>query len=88
MIDKCRVSIDELRHDEEEMNRAKYHEPVTVERLLDDLADMEPVMEGMAYLTLQQQVSLLEAIHNRNLTELGRIVLMATTHYLNKGLDK
>lgn len=86
MTDPCRVSLDELRHDEDEMNRAKYDQPITVEELIGNLKDMEPVGEGLCYLTKGQEEELLAAIRIRDLAEIGRIVITGTANYLTMGI--
>ncbi len=87
MTDKCRVSIDELRHDEDEMKRAKYATPVTADELIGNLSDMEPILEGLAYLNKPQQAELLAALSVRDLTEVGRLVMVATSNFLQRGID-
>ena len=77
MTDLCRVSIDELRHDEEEMTYSELHEEHlrAAEEAIGNLDDMDPVIDGMENAQDAETIELLKAIRIRDTHKIGEVVL-------------
>lgn len=77
MTDLCRVSIDELRHDEEEMTYSELHEEHlrAAEEAIGNLDDMDPVIDGMENAQDAETIELLKAIRMRDTHKIGEVTL-------------
>ena len=88
MNDKCRISIDELRHDESEMDRIIYPEPVRTldeqaEDMLGSLTCIDYVTEALDSMSPEDQDAFLALVRNRDSD--GWNFLLKMTHDYIKG---
>ena len=92
---RCRVSNDELKHDEEQMGLEKNILPESTERKLreavgkyiSEMADLDDVFASGSDLTLQQEVDLIQAYHVRNYTVIGLLHFHVLTKMLKSRLE-
>lgn len=77
MNDLCRVSIDELRHDEDEMVYSELYEEHqrTAETMIGNLEDMDPVIDGIENAEDSERLALLAVIRSRDTQKIGEMVL-------------
>lgn len=77
MTDLCRVSIDELRHDEEQMAYSDLHEEHqrAAEREIGNLDDVDPVIDAIENAQDGETNELLKAIRMRDTHKIGEVVL-------------
>ena len=84
----CRVSLDELRHDEEVCLAKEYAEPIRTldeqaEDMLGNITDMDYVTEALDSLSQADQDAFLALVRNRDSD--GWNLLLKTTHdYLKR----
>ncbi len=87
MKDRCRVSEDELRHDEEAREREKYLRKMSTEEIAARHMSMETITEGIYYLNDKQQEKLTEACVKLDLPMIGLLVSMGINHYIQHCID-
>ena len=77
MTDLCRVSIDELRHDEEEMTYSELHEEHlrAAEDAIGNLDDIDPVIDGIENAVDEEIIELKKVIRTRDTHKIGEVVL-------------
>ena len=73
----CRVSLDELNYDDEQMRLSELHEEHqrTAETMIGNLEDMDPVMDGIENAEDSERLALLAVIRSRDTQKIGEMVL-------------
>ena len=91
----CRVSIDELRHDEEQRELEKNILPESTERKLreavykhiKEMTDLDDVFASGSDMTLQEEVAMINAYHERNYADIGLTHFHVLTKLLRSRLE-
>lgn len=77
MTDHCRVSIDELHHDDEQMRLSELHEEHqrTAETMIGNLDDIDQVIDGIENAEDVDHLALLAVVRSRDTRKIGELVL-------------
>lgn len=90
MTDPCRVSIDELHHDLEEIEWSELHEEYQreAEIMIGNLDEIEPILNGIKHAEEDDDViELLKSIRSRDIHKIGELILQMLKNELVSKLE-